>query len=185
MLAGQRRRGRLAAGGVAIVLFLGGSFRTASHVAAAMPCQVDPIAIPGDCLTADQASFFAALRAVRAELPLSSVFLTAKSGALYTYTGRRSVPYHGALAQARDRFVPFLKEKGATHVLLTALEQSEPRGLLALLRSNCGALSIAGTFPPRTYLFRLSPEVKPAETGNACAALDAYATATAIEVERD
>jgi Dolichyl-phosphate-mannose-protein mannosyltransferase len=160
---------RIAIGVVAVVLLLGGALRTRGLVAEGLPCRPVGGWPPQTCLARTEQGFFDAMRYIRTELPDHAVLLTAKSGALWEYTGHKSVSYGKALAQDTAGFVPFLKSSGAGWILLADLEQSESRGLLLRLEHACEGLSLEASFAPRTYLFRVS---EPGESdGEACAAL--------------
>ena len=160
---------RIVIGLVAVFLLVGGTLRTRPLVAEALPCRAVDGWPPPACLPRTWQGFFEAMRYIRTTLPEDAVLLTAKSGALWQYTGRKSVSYGRALAQDTAGFMPFLKSSGVGWVLLADLEQSESRGLLIRLEHACASLSLEASFAPRTYLFRVT---EPGESGDqGCAAL--------------
>jgi beta-lactamase superfamily II metal-dependent hydrolase len=107
------------------------------------------------------------------------VFLVAKSGALWAYTGARSISYAKARAQADDTFLPYLKQAGVKWIVLSHLERAEEGRLLRLLERSCSALRLESYFPERTYLFRVvEPEFNEGEA-TACQAVQNYRVATA------
>jgi hypothetical protein len=159
---------------VAVLLLAGSALRTTALVAKGLHCRSSDGWPPSECLNRHAASYFEAMRYIEAEVPSDAIFLTAKSGALWSYTGHRSVSYGGAIAQEPGGFVPFLEEAGVEWILLAYLEQSEPGGLANQLEHNCSALSLVAHFPEQTYLFRrVDPE---SNTGadDACKAVMSY-----------
>ncbi len=170
---------RLAVGALAALLVLGGLLRTAPAVAAVRGCHVRSGMPPDRCLTPDQVSYFQALRYVDENLPRDAVLLTAKSGALWEFTGRRSISYGGAMAQGAKGFVPYLRQQGAGWILLASLEMAEYTRLSREMEANCGALQLEARFPERTYLFRVMDGTGDTPDSPACAAVKAYREANA------
>lgn len=160
---------------VALAMLTGGAVRSGAQAAAMQRCRGTGMP-PAHCLQSDRASFFAALRYIQDAVPEDAVFLTAKAGALWAYTGRQSISYGGALAVAPDTLLPYLREQGAEWVLLTHLERAEVNRLQHQLAANCNRLELVAFFPERTYLFRVANSATDEETTGACEAVDAYRT---------
>jgi hypothetical protein len=126
------------------------------------------------CLSADQASYFEALRWIGTNTPEQAVFLTAKSGALYRYTGRTSVDWDEGTGQTPGEFLSWLRQQRARWILASGLDVREPSALTPLLIANCRGLVAAAAFAPRTFLFELRDRVTDAEADSACAAAERY-----------
>jgi len=126
------------------------------------------------CLSVDQASYFDALRWIRANTPDDAIFLAAKSGALYHYTGRTSTAWADGVSQQRANFLPWLRQRRARRILASGLDVREPSALAPLLVANCRGLVSAAEFPPRTFLFELRDRVSDAEADASCAAAARY-----------
>lgn len=156
---------------LAAVLIASGGARSMQHVLERRACATAPGTPPVACLTADQASYFAALRHVREALPEDARLLTAKTGALYLYTGRRALDFDAAVS--RGPGLDYLVGRGATHVLLSHLHTYEWERLAPSLERICESLALEVSFPPRTYLFRIVTGAN-AGGGAACAAIAAY-----------
>jgi hypothetical protein len=165
-----------AAAVLAVVLASSGAVRSLARAAQASRCDRSVEMPADDCLRSDQASFFAALRYVRSNLPEDAIFLTAKTAALHFYTGRRTVGYSRSMDVPQDSFLSKLREKGAGYILLATLHQTEPRNLAPFVEANCGGLALVEKFPPRTYLFRVRAPGEPGDGGEACMAAAEYRT---------
>lgn len=167
----------------AVLLMGGGAVQTGSTIAQRSGCRNRDLP-PTECVTPDQASFFAAVRYIRDTVPAEDVFLVAKPGALWYYAGNQSISYPAALAQGPDGWVPYLKERGVRWILLADLEYGEPLRYSRRIEANCERLALVRRFPERTYLFRLIDDNRPADdsregAGEACEAVREYRNATA------
>jgi 4-amino-4-deoxy-L-arabinose transferase-like glycosyltransferase len=159
---------------LAALLAASGGVRSLAHVAQASRCDRSGEMPADDCLRSDQASFMAALRYIRANLPEDAVFLTAKTAPLYFYTGRRSVAIERSMYGPKQSFLSNLHALGAGYILLATLHVREPQRLAAFVEAHCGGLALAEKFPPRTYLFRVRGPGEPPDDGAACAAAAEY-----------
>jgi 4-amino-4-deoxy-L-arabinose transferase-like glycosyltransferase len=169
------RRGPWFAGVVGAVLLLGGGYRSVALALERSKCALTPDGLPpAQCVMTDQASFFEAVRWVRANTPQDAVVLAAKAAPLWHYTGRRTVGYPLALAQSDEAFLPFLREQGASWILLGSLQLHEPARLLDAVEANCANLTVAAFFPARTWLFSLRPPASEAEAERSCRAAAEY-----------
>jgi hypothetical protein len=117
--------------------------------------------------------YFEAMAWINDNLPADAVFLTAKNGALYWYTERKSVSYAGALAQDSASFLPWIREQGGDWILLSGLEVAEGTRLARLLAMNCTQIEVEAQFSNRTILFRI-PDGTPVTNSAACDAIDRY-----------
>jgi hypothetical protein len=169
------RRGPLLAGCVGAILVLGGGYRSVALALERSGCALTPDGLPpARCVSPDQASFFEAVRWLRANTPEDAVVLAAKESSLWRYTGRRTVGYRLALAQSEEAFLPFLREQGASWILLGSLQLHEPGRLLDAVEANCSRLTVAAYFPARTWLFSLRPPASAEEADAACRAAAEY-----------
>jgi 4-amino-4-deoxy-L-arabinose transferase-like glycosyltransferase len=160
----------------ALFLATAAGLRTGGAVAAALRCDRSAVLPDAECLTPDQASYFAAIRWIRDNTADDDVLLAAKSAPLWLYAGRHSVGYGTALSGDTTTFVPFLRDNGVDYVLLGVLEQNEVWQLAPLMAGVCGNFTLEATFPPGTYLFRLPAEGEAVPAGAACAAVSDYRT---------
>jgi hypothetical protein len=165
----------------AVAVFGAAGVRTAGAVAASMPCERAQDLPADGCLKRDQASFFEAVRYIRANVPADAIFLSAKPEPLYLYAGMRSVGFRSSLRVPQEEFEAHLRESGVGYVLLGSLQSREPRRMPDLLGPMCDRLELVEKFPARTYLFRLRA---PGEQGPsaACGAIEEY---RAANVNRD
>jgi hypothetical protein len=141
---------------MAILLGYGGVARSAALVAENDCARSEGIPSPDCTISAEEARYFDALRYVQSNLPADAVFLTAKSGPLYYYTGRRSITVEGARVQHPDDFIDFVKSQGAGFILLSGVDDIE-RGFFApRLQANCRRVRLVQSFPPSVLLFSLN-----------------------------
>ncbi|MEP7308814.1 MAG: glycosyltransferase family 39 protein [Acidobacteriota bacterium] len=132
------------------------------------------------CLDEHQASFFSAVRHIRDHDSPNAVFLSGKPATLYLYTGRRVVSMARALSQTPSDFLPFLRQQGATHILLLAVMpfsdgmSASRLALGPMLRANCESLQVEASFPPLSYLFRVPDAGETPDPIAACRAVDTY-----------
>jgi hypothetical protein len=104
------------------------------------------------------------------------VLLTVKSGALYVYTGRRTIAPEAARDQAPERFIEFVRKQGATHMLLADVDYSEQGAFLDLVSANCEELGLLKAFGHDTLLFSFNPQGPDAREA-ACRAAAGYQAA--------
>jgi hypothetical protein len=165
---------------LAALLALGGATRSWALMRERMQCERGGIWPATACLTADQQSYFEALRWIERNLPRDAVLVTAKSGALWHYTGRRVVSLSESLAQSEDTFVPWLQVQGARWILLSSLAIEDAQGLAPLVRANCNLLQLDAAFAPLTFLFQTASRLTPEQATTSCAAVETY-----LEAVRD
>lgn len=158
--------------GLVVILCAGGFMRSMDRVRSADCRGVDGFP-PPQCITTQQANYFAALMFIREELPASAVLLTVKSGPLHVYTGHRSISPEAAAEADQEDFIRFIKERGASHILLASLDPAETGSLLHLLDANCDALMLVKSIAADTLIFSLdSPDAVEGQT--ACQATASY-----------
>jgi hypothetical protein len=166
------RRPWLVPAAIALVLLATGAVRTADAVADARRCDRTATLPDPACMTADQASFFDAIRWTQARADEDAVFLTAKAAPLWIYTGRQSVSFHAAARADTAALIPFLQELGTDYILLTVLDEAEPRRFAPRLAAVCDRLALEATFPPNALLFSIRTGAS--SNGDACTALARY-----------
>jgi 4-amino-4-deoxy-L-arabinose transferase-like glycosyltransferase len=165
--------------GVFVLLLTGGGALRSAELVASNNCpRTEGIPVAECAWWPEQARYFDALRFIQAKLPKDAVILTAKSGALYYYTGHKSISFAGARVQHPDNFVAWLKTQGASHILLTSLADPERR-LLPSLHANCRQMRVVTSYTPTTLLLAIDAQVDAASSendpeGDACAAVDSY-----------
>jgi hypothetical protein len=175
MLTGAAAAGRRLRQGVwvpltvVLIMGVGAAPRTAALLKERTACERAGEWPPANCISPLQASYFDALRWIDANLPEDAVFLTAKTGALWYYTGRKSVSYEAATTREPQEFVPWLRRQGAGWVILSSLWIQEPSRLAPRIAANCNHLVLQAAFSPGTWLFRVA-EATPAEAAATCAA---------------
>jgi MFS family permease len=180
MLLGACRAGRIhsirsggyAAAVLALMLATNGAAKSVLQVRELRECRT-AAGLPPGCLVGEQGHYFEAMAWIEDNLPADAVFLTAKNGALYWYTERRSVSYAGALAQDSASFLPWIRDQGGHWILLSALEVAEGTRLARLLAMNCTQLEVEAQFSSRTILFRI-PDATPVTDRAACVAMERY-----------
>ena len=133
------------------------------------------------CLDENQASFFSAVQYIRDHDSPDAIFLSGKPATLYYYTGRPVVSMTQALSQTPSDFLPFLRQQGATHILLLAvmpfsdgMPSYNKLALGPMLRANCERLHVEASFPPSSYLFRVPDAGETPDPVAACRAVDNY-----------
>lgn len=175
-------RSRALAVGFGSLLIASGLLSTFRQIAKKRGC-VHGLAVPANCVSADQASFFRATTFIRDSLPNSARILSAKSEPLYIYGGHPTTPL--ALWAYRDStsFWSGLHETHTEFVLLGALQVAELGALAPRLAHQCELLTLVASFAPHTYLFHIEdgqmsavrgPSKAPARRGAACRALEDY-----------
>jgi hypothetical protein len=167
---------------IALVLTVTGAAHTQALVRERVRCERNADYPDVACISADQASYFEALRWIEAQLPEDAVLLAAKYAPLWLYTGRRVISYEQSIRQDETSFLRYVRERGAGWILLGSLHNREPAVLGLLVEANCAALRLEAFFPPRTYLFRIAGGSDDAPTApgpdDACAAAAAYVAAS-------
>ena len=179
MLLGACRAGRIhsmqsggyAVAALALLLATNGAAQSVLQVREQHECRTGG-GLPPGCLAGEQVHYFEAIAWIDDNLPADAVFLTAKNGALYWYTDRKSVSYAGALAQDSASFLPWIRDQGGDWILLSSLEVAEGR-LARLLAMNCTQLEVEAQFSNRTILFRI-PGGMSVTNSAACDAIDRY-----------
>jgi len=157
-----------------ILLVWGGSSRSAELVAQNSCPRSEGIPVAECTRTPEQEKYFEALRYVQSNLPRNAVILTVKSGALYYYTGRKSISVEAARLRRPDDFIGWVKSQGAGYVLLSAVDGSEIRLFSVLLQANCDRLQFIQSFGPTALLFRLDVEAATGTGGDACQLIGRY-----------
>jgi hypothetical protein len=132
------------------------------------------------CMLEDQRSYFDALRWIEANTAEDATFLSAKPGALFLYTGRKSIAFEVSLSQPADQLIEWIRGEGADWILFDSLLFQERVLLAPLLAANCGHLRVVESFPPRAWLLRLS-DADGEPGADACAAIERYRGANPID----
>jgi hypothetical protein len=148
------RTALITVGVIAIVLTASAATRSARIVADYVSCRGGDFTSDLRCLTSDQVAYFQAVRYIDEHAPPDAVVLTAKSGALYHYTKRKSVSFLDVMAQGADGFLPYLRERNVEWILMSSM-QAESRRMESFYRANCAHLSPQVFFPKGTYVFRI------------------------------
>jgi hypothetical protein len=160
---------------LALLLVYGGAVRSAALVQENSCARIEGIPRSDCTISPAQARYFDAIRFIGSNLPEDAVLLTVKSGALYYYTGRRSITPDGAREQHPDEFITFVKGQGAGYILLAAVDDIERSFLAPLIQANCGRVRLVQSFPPSVLLFALEQTADPAVSdGSACEAISRY-----------
>jgi len=176
---------------VATLMLVGSSVPAQSaKLSVRLHCARDRVMPDAACVSADQASFFAASAHVRDSLPPTARTLSAKSEPLYLYSGKLTLPLAPLARRDSATFWRSLRAASVEFVLLGGLQVFELPYLAPHLRARCRDLELVATFPPRTYLFRWpgatgadgagpSHTPGPASDNEACVAIDRYLTPSA------
>lgn len=175
----QGRRFRDVAGIVCAVLLAGAgitrSIQQASMVAACD--RQDPYGAVSPCTTKVQRDVVLAARAARDRLPAAAVVATRWGQAVYHFGGFRTVPTGPIRRVAPDRAADFLRDHGATHVLLQVAFSLDAEVVAPRLLTTCDRLSVVdlGETAPSTLLLQLGDAARP--DGNGCPALREFIAA--------
>jgi hypothetical protein len=159
----------------ALTMLLAGAgwARTADLAERMAECErASAVTSPG-CYNEDQRSFFAAARFAADSTPADAVFLTAKEAAFAYYASRRVV-YPGAFSRDPAGLLAALQRLGVRYIVLGKNAEIEPGFLASALERFCDRLELVASFPPRTYLFKVSGDSVPRSPGGACQAVYAY-----------
>jgi hypothetical protein len=162
---------------VTLLLGWGGANRSAAILAAQGNCARTEDIPQADCVVApEQVEYFDALKFARSNLPQDAVLLTVKSGALYYYTGLKSISVEGARTQDPHDFIDFVRAQGAGYILLTAVDDVERGRLSPLLLANCERVRLIKSFPPSALLFAIDDSSAASGGGESaeCEALTTY-----------
>lgn len=159
---------------VALILGTGALLGTRSFVRERASCDRSADYPDPSCISEDQRSYFEALRWIEANTPEDAVFLSAKPGALYLYTGRRTIGFDRAVAVDEKSFIGEIRGQGAGWILLGNLHVREPQRMASRLAANCGRVRLVAAFPPNTLLFALGGGTT---DGRACSAIQEYIAA--------
>ncbi len=138
----------------------------------ARKCDREVATTSTNCFNADQLSYFTAARHAQENTSADVVFLAAKEATFAYYAHRRVAFASPALRVPPSQFVQYLRERGIGYVVLGRTANIEFDEMSQRLGESCGELALAGSFPPRTYLFRVS---RTGESGVGRAACDAVA----------
>jgi hypothetical protein len=110
-------------------------------------------------------SFFSIVRHVREHVEPAAIFVSPAPATLYLVTGHRSIPLTEALDRPSSEFLAFLRERGATHVVLSDVApftEGKPRlsgaPLGRMVMDNCQAFRLEASFDASAYLFRVDRE---------------------------
>ena len=161
---------------LAAILLVSNGAHTLQLASSRAECRTNGDLPSATCMSPDAASWFEAVRWIRANVPAGQLMLTAKLATLWHYTGHQSIPYEEAAHQDSANFLRYVTGHGAQWILLGSLEIREAHNLAPLLQANCARLTLAAEFPPRTYLFRVA-EPSPEEAAHSCDAVAAYLAA--------
>jgi xanthosine utilization system XapX-like protein len=133
----------------------------------------DPTCLIGDGKE-NKKGFFQALRYIEEHLPGDAIILSSKPATLYHYTGRSSVSYHNLITPKTLSFPNYLQKLGVHYVLVSDLLYKDEK-IATPLGKTCSGFILEKFFPPRTYLFRVSPENKTSEKATeSCSAINDY-----------
>jgi hypothetical protein len=149
-----------------ITLCLSAATESAGRLPEAFSCRAGDFTRDLNCVAPDQAGYFEAIRHINEHTPPDAVILTAKSGALYHYTGRKVVSYRDAQAQGPEGFRPYLERLGANWIVVTSMS-GESRRMMQIYEANCDYLSPEASFPEATYVLRVLA-VADSAAGSAC-----------------
>lgn len=170
---------RWAIGAVAVLslgLMVSGGVRSVRAAAREAGCERLALFGSRDCLSEDHASFFDALAFGRRQLGPNTRLLTVVPEPVYLYTGLSSILPKPALRQEPANFLPYLRQAGATHILLGRLRSGEINDLRPRIEANCRELDLVYADPPRTFIFGLREPGSAPGDGSACRAIESYRT---------
>jgi hypothetical protein len=149
-----------------MTLWVSAATESAGRLPEAFSCRAGDFTRDLNCVAPDQAGYFEAIRHINEHTPPDAVILTAKSGALYHYTGRKVVSYRDAQAQGPEGFRPYLERLGANWIVVTSMS-GESRRMMQIYEANCDYLSPEASFPEATYVLRVLA-VADSSAGSAC-----------------
>ena len=164
---------------VAVTLAASAATRTGRLVADFVACRAGDFTSDTRCLTSDQIAYFRAVQYIDEHTPADAVVLTAKSGALYQYTHRKSVSFLDVMAQGAEGFLPYLRQRNVEWILMSSM-QAESRRMESHYRANCAYLSPQVFFPAGTYVFRIMSAPDSAVADACVKAMDVHQAADSI-----
>jgi hypothetical protein len=176
------RAAMVSVGFIVATLFANAATISGRRLPEAFSCRAGDFTRDLNCVSRDQAGYFEALRHINEHTPRDAVVLTAKSGALYHYTGRKVVSYRDAQAQGPEGFRPYLERLGADWIVVTSMS-GESRRMMQIYEANCDYLSPEASFPEATYVLRVLA-VADSSAGSACRKAIEDQRASEHEIER-
>lgn len=171
------RTGTLVVLATCAILIATSAVRLGGHLTKFSDCDRAQIFTDANCATPGARSFFAAVRYVNDSLPRGARVGAVKATSIYYYTGRQTTPLQPLVPLDPMTFNGQLKAANLEYVLLSGLHSADLR-LSRLLSERCHRLSVAGSFPPRTHLFRLLDT--PAADTTACLVINEYRRESAL-----
>jgi hypothetical protein len=131
---------------LAMVMVGGGLYRSLPLAAERLACDRSGMLPDRECVAAEQAAYLDAIEWIGRETVPGAILLAAKPGAVYWYTGRKSISFPASIAQDSMRFLSFVRERGATHVLLGSVDPVlEPR-LARRLIAHCEGFRVEAAY---------------------------------------
>jgi hypothetical protein len=154
---------------LAMVMIGGGLYRSLPLAAERLACDRSGVLPDRACVAAEQAAYLDAIDWIGRETVTGAILLAAKPGAVYWYTGRKSISFPASIAQDSMRFLSFVREQGATHVLLGNVDPVlEPR-LARRLIADCEGFHVEAAYA-QAVIFSLR-DAEADEDAAACAAV--------------
>jgi hypothetical protein len=109
------------------------------------------------CVSAEQASYLDAIEWIGERTPAGATVLAAKPGAVFWYTGRKSVSFPAAIALDSAGFIPFLRDQGASYVVLGDVDRDQEPRLAQQLEANCESVRLEAAFGSAVVLSLREP----------------------------
>ncbi len=141
---------------VAILLIAGSLARVLPAALVGIRCDRSGHLPWRECVTPAQADYLDAIAWIGERTPSDAILLAGKPGAVFWYTGRRSVSFPESLSKDTASFVPFLRSKGATHVLLGDVAFDPETRLLQRVVASCSQLRVEAAFA-KAMVFAVRP----------------------------
>jgi hypothetical protein len=139
------------------ILAFGGLARTLPLARERLQCDRTGALPDRTCVSAEQASYLDAIEWIGERTPPGATVLAAKPGAVFWYTGRKSVSFPAAIALDSAGFIPFLRDQGASYVVLGDVDRDQEPRLAQQLEANCESVRLEAAFGSAVVLSLREP----------------------------
>jgi hypothetical protein len=131
-----------------------------------------------DCAQPISLDYVDASRLAATITPPTARFIAPKAGTLYLHGGRQSVFWEEVVRQDTASFLPYVRQNGVTHVLLSPI-YADYETVLRLVEHDCMRFAIVHSFSPHTAIFAFRDSAATAAEGERACAFVRRAIATA------